>query len=155
MKVEECIELLYDKDANLAYQSLKKLEEISEQEESVYPYIEEFIKMINQNHSYITIRGFRLICKNAKWDRNNKINKSIDEILLVFEHEKGFVIRQCLEAVKDLIADKKELKEKIKEKLLEINCLKYPESVRHLILKDINNILSFINQISYYALDDR
>lgn len=146
MDIEDMVNLLYDKDDKKAYASLKELESISDIKNDVYRHFDEFINMLSNEKSYIRVRGFRLICKNAKWDKDNKINKSIDKILLELEDEKPTALKQCLNAIKNIIKYKKELKDKIKEKLLNINYLKYNDSMQSLIFKDIEELLNIINE---------
>lgn len=144
MQVGELMITLYENDNKIAYESLKKLEEISEIEDTVYKYMDDFLEMIKDKKSFIRVRGFRLLCKNAKWDKQNKINKNIDEILDCLEDEKPTSTRQKLEAIKEMVTYKKELHEKIKKQLLAINYLNYPETMQSLIIKDTEEILKMI-----------
>jgi acetate kinase len=146
MEIPLLVESLYDKDNNLAYKSLQELESISEENNSVYCYMDEFIKMLEHSNSYIRVRGFRLICKNAKWDENNKINEHIDTILQALDDEKPIAVRQCLAFIKEIIAYKKELQTQIKERLLNINPLKYKDTMQGLICKDIDSVLALLIQ---------
>lgn len=146
MQIEEKIETLYDKDIKEAYQNLKDLEKLSEEQNVLYSYFDEFLQMIDSTKYVIRVRGFRLLCKQAKWDINNKINQEIDKILVVLDEEKPTALRQYLQAIKDIILYKKELQEKIKENLLAINYLKYKDSMQSLIFKDISEVLNIIEK---------
>lgn len=148
MNLEYLIEILYSNDDKDAYNSLIQLENLSENDNEVYSYINEFFAMLDNQKSYIRVRGFRLICKNAKWDNDNKINKNIDKLLSELEDEKPTAVRQCLNAIKDIVKYKKELNFKIEEKVLSINYLKYNDSMRGLIFKDIEEVLKLINNIA-------
>lgn len=142
--MKEMILALYDREDKIAYQTLQQLEKISEESNKVYFFIEEFLEMLKNEKSYIRVRGFRLICKNAKWDDKNKINSNIELILSLLEDKKAYVIRQCVQVIKELLLAKPELREKIKEKLLHIDYLKYPESMQSLIWKDVDTLLKQI-----------
>lgn len=148
MNLEYLIEILYSNDDKDAYNSLIQLENLSENDNEVYSYINEFFAMLDNQKSYIRVKGFRLICKNAKWDNDNKINKNIDKLLSELEDEKPTAVRQCLNAIKDIVKYKKELNFKIEEKVLSINYLKYNDSMRGLIFKDIEEVLKLINNIA-------
>lgn len=148
MNLEYLIEILYSNDDKDAYNSLIQLENFSENNNEVYSYINEFFAMLDNQKSYIRVRGFRLISKNAKWDNDNKINKNIDKLLSELEDEKPTAVRQCLNAIKDIVKYKKELNLKIKEKLLSINYLRYKDSMQGLIFKDIEEVLKLINNIA-------
>lgn len=72
-----------------------------------------FLEMIDSNKYVIRVRGFRLLCKQAKWDSENKINEKIDKILSKLDDEKPTAVRLKLKAVHDVIIYKKDLNEKI------------------------------------------
>ena len=96
MNTEKMIKALYDKNAKEAYTVLLELEQVAETNDVLYSYFEEFIEMIHNVNSYVRVRGYRLLCKQAKWDKLNKINQKIDEILNETEDEKPIAVRQKL-----------------------------------------------------------
>lgn len=146
MKKEELIEMLYNKDDKIAYDALKQLENISEKNNEIYLYINEFIDMLNNEKSFIRVRGFILICKNAKWDNKNQINININKILAILEDKKPTSVRQYLKAIQDIVRNKPELKKQIKEKLLNFNYLQYADSMQSLIFNDIDKLIKLIDK---------
>jgi len=66
MEISDKIKCLYDKDTKNAYANLQELKSISENEDILSPYLNEFIAMLKSEKYVIRIRGFRLICKQAK-----------------------------------------------------------------------------------------
>lgn len=144
MNIDLLIEELFKKDTTASYKCLLELEEISDRENTVYTYFDTFLEMLDSEKSFIRVRGFRLICKNAKWDVNNKINKNINKILGELDDEKPTAVRQCLASLKYLIENKQKLKNNIKEKLLGINYLKYNDSMQGLIFKDVEENLNLL-----------
>ena len=100
--------------------------------------------MLNNEKTFIRVRGFRLICCLAKWDNENKINKNIDVILNELEDEKGTSVRQCLEKLNLILMYKVELTEVIEDKIRNLDVTKYKESMRGLIKKDIDYILEHL-----------
>lgn len=106
----------------------------------------EFIDMIKDKKYVIRVRGFRLFCKQAKWDKNNIINENIEDVLEILNDEKPTAIRQALEALKEIVTYKKELNPIIKEKVLKIDYFKYKETMHKLIFKDIENLLTLIEE---------
>lgn len=136
------IENLYNSDNDLAYNSLLELEIISTESDEVYNYFDNFLDLINSNETLKIIRGFRLICCVAKYDKLNKINDNIDIILKVFDSDNGIVIRQCLKYINQILLYKIELKDCFEFKLRNMYILKYKSSMQSLIKKDIDDILS-------------
>lgn len=136
------IENLYNSDNDLAYNSLLELEIISTESDEVYNYFDNFLDLINSNETLKIIRGFRLICSVAKYDKLNKINDNIDIILKVFDSDNGIVIRQCLKYINQILLYKIELNDCFEFKLRNMYILKYKSSMQSLIKKDIDDILS-------------
>jgi len=144
MEISDKIKYLYDKDTKNAYANLQKLESISDREDILYPYLNEFIAMLKSEKYVIRVRGFRLICKQAKWDKGNKINEAIAEILTAVHDEKPTAIRQALQYLEYVVPYKKELNGKIKETALAIDCSKSKDTMQPLIAKDIRSLVQLI-----------
>ena len=144
MAIEEKIELLFDKDTSVAYKNLLELERLSEKENTLYDYFDTFLEMIYSDKYVLRVRGYRLLCKQAKWDTENKINNVIDKILLMVEDIKPTAVRQNIKALQDIIVSKTELGDKIRKRLLEIDTFKYKDTMQPLIQKDIEETIALI-----------
>lgn len=142
--MKEKIKNLYNEDNNSAYKTLLELEIITTESNELYNYFNEFLKMLNNEKTFIRVRGFRLICSLAKWDNENKINKNIDIILKELEDEKGISVRQCLEKLNLILMHKIELTDIIENKVRNLELSKYKESMQFLIKKDIDYILKHL-----------
>lgn len=142
--MKEKIKNLYNEDNNSAYKTLLELETITTESNELYNYFNEFLKMLNNEKTFIRVRGFRLICSLAKWDNENKINKNIDFILKELEDEKGTSVRQCLEKLNLILMHKIELTDIIENKVRKLELSKYKESMQFLIKKDIDYILKHL-----------
>ena len=142
--MKEKIKNLYNEDNNSAYKTLLELEFITTESNELYNYFNEFLKMLNNEKTFIRVRGFRLICSLAKWDNENKINKNIDIILKELEDEKGTSVRQCLEKLNLILMHKIELTDIIENKVKNLELSKYKESMQFLIKKDIDYILKHL-----------
>lgn len=142
--MKEKIKNLYNEDNNSAYKTLLELEIITTESNELYNYFNEFLKMLNNEKTFIRVRGFRIICSLAKWDNENKINKNIDIILKELEDEKGTSVRQCLEKLNLILMHKIELTDIIENKVRNLELSKYKESMQFLIKKDIDYILKHL-----------
>ena len=142
--MKEKIKNLYNEDNKSAYKTLLELETITTESNELYNYFNEFLKMLNNEKTFIRVRGFRLICSLAKWDNENKINKNIDIILKELEDEKGTSVRQCLEKLNLILMHKIELTDIIENKVRNLELSKYKESMQFLIKKDIDYILKHL-----------
>ena len=75
--MKDKINNLYNKDDNISYNTLLELELITSQSNELYEYFDELLNMLNNEKSFVRVRGFRLICALSKWDvENKKIVKS-------------------------------------------------------------------------------
>ena len=133
--------MLYDKDSSVAFENLKKLEQLSYDSEILYPYINKFIEMVKSDKYVVRVRGFRLLCKQAKWDTNNTINKCLDGVLVILNDEKPTAIRQAIKYLGYVVPHKPELSNRIKEAALSIDCVKFKDTMRPLIERDIQNLV--------------
>ena len=139
------IKHLYEKDTKEAYKYLQELEKLSEDENSLYSYFYEFMAMLKSDQWAIRVRGFRLICKQAKWDNENLINKNIKDILMVVNDEKPTAVRMALKYLEYVVPYKNELCSKIKKMALSIDLLKYKDTMAPLIKKDIQSLIQLID----------
>jgi len=144
--MEELIQNLYNPDNKIAYSALKELEKLSKDNNDVYKYFDTFVEMLDSENSYIRTRGIILISNNAKWDCENKLNKIIDKFLLHIEDDKPITARQCIKSLENIIKHKEELIPIINKRLLEINYLKYDDSMQSLIFKDVEKILELVEK---------
>ncbi len=142
--MKEKIENLYNKDNNSAYKALLDLETITTESNDLYRYFDLLLKMLNNERTFVRVRGFRLICCLAKWDTENKINDNIYIILKELEDEKGTSVRQCLEKINLLLIYKIELTGIIASKLRSLDLSKYKQSMQSLIKNDLEHILEYL-----------
>lgn len=145
MDISDKIKLLYDKDTKAAYTNLKELEELSEKENILYPYFDEFISMLRSEKYVIRARGIRLLCKQAKWDDYDKIDKAIEEILIAVRDEKPTAVRQALQYLEYVVPYKKKLNDIIKQVAFSIDCSIFNDSMKPLISKDIQSLVRLID----------
>ena len=135
--------MLYDKENSASYKNLLELEAFSERSDNLYSYFDLFISMLDDEKYAIRVRGFRLICKQSKWDYENKINKNIDKILLILDDEKPTAVGQALQFLgHSLVPYKKELGCKIKQAALSIDCTRFKaDTMRPLIEKEVQKLV--------------
>lgn len=142
--MNEKMENLYNEDNINAYKTLLELETITTESNELYSYFNSLLEMLNDEKTFIRVRGFRLICCLAKWDTENKINDNIDIILKELEDAKGTSVRQCLEKINLILIYKIELTDIITSKLRSLDLSKYKESMQSLIKKDLKHIVELL-----------
>ncbi|WP_313580171.1 SufBD protein [Lacrimispora sp.] len=146
-KIEELVNGLRNQDNNYAYQCLKQLEEECGSSGTVYPYFDVFTEMLHDPNSYVRTRGIILIAANAKWDRDNRIDEIIDELLIHVMDEKPVTARQCIKVLPQIAERKCHLAECIVDALETANPQRYKSSMQPLICKDIQTALESIKRV--------
>ena len=141
------ISMLEDKDTSIAYKALQELERISDERGSIYAYIEKFVNMISSDKYVLRVRGFRLFCKQAKWDRDNILDENIDAALHILNDEKPTAVRQALVALSDVVRYKPELRQTVKKAVSDINYLRYKDTMHSLLAKDMQKVLGLIQEV--------
>lgn len=133
------------KDVNKAYSVLIELEKTSEVSNILYPYINVFMDMLQIKNYYVKVRGFRLFCMQSRWDDKHFIDKNIDFVLDILNEERPIIIRLALEYLKEIAIYKGELKEKLLEKVDNLDTTKFKDSMIDLIKKDIIKLKGYLS----------
>lgn len=138
----EGLEMLYDKDDKKAYHALLELEVRSAESDTLYSHIVQFLEMLAHEKSFVRVRGFRLVCAQARWDHKRVIEAHLDTLLAELEDDKSTAVRQCLAALHGLVLFLPELSQAIACKLRTLDCSKYSDSMRPLIEKDMKALFA-------------
>lgn len=142
MNKEEIFNIFYGKETWDIWRKFQEIESSIDESKMLYEYFDDIKKMLLDEKSHIKMRGFRIICKLSKWDKDNKINNIIDSLLQILDDEKPTIVRQCLSSLNNLLLYKIDLSEKVENKLKNMDLSKYKDSMKPLIQKDINCILN-------------
>lgn len=137
----ELREILCDKNLKRGYDILLELEARSERSEELYACFPLFLEMLESPKSFIRVRGFRMICAVAKWDRDGLVEKHLPRILSALEDEKPTSVRQCLAKLPKLLESQPQLAKEICDKLHSLDLTVYKESMQPLLRKDIEKLL--------------
>jgi hypothetical protein len=148
--ISQFVEWLSEKNDKIRYNSLLLLEKRSLFFSDVYPFWNIFREKLRNKNSYQRAIGLKLIADNVKWDIDNKFEEIFDEYFNFLNDEKLIIIRQGLEAIKDIIPYKEQLNNRIANKIMSLNIWNLRETMRKPILMDILNALILIkkNQIN-------
>lgn len=144
MELEALLSRLTEKNTTPAYAALQELERLSDESAALYPYTERFIEMLDSGSYAVRVRGFRLLCKQAKWDVDGVIDKNIDHILGMLNDSRPTAVRQALAALHEVVPCKRALCGVIKEHVLAIDPLRYQDTMHRLILQDMQSLIEAI-----------
>lgn len=138
---------LFDKNNNIACGAMKTLADLSEQSDEVYSYMDTFFGMLKSGNSYVRNRGLMLISANARWDKDFKIDEIIDDYLKHITDPKPITARQCILSLPKIAESKPDLKKDILKALKCADVSHYPDSMRGLVFKDIQNALREVEKL--------
>lgn len=81
--ISQLIKWLNEKDDKLRYHSLLLLGHRSEEYGDVYPYWDLLCEKLKSPNSYQRSIGVMLIAANAKWDKDDRMDSTIDDYLKI------------------------------------------------------------------------
>ena len=142
--MNEIILKLRDKDDKAAYEYSKLLGAESTQSDKYLPMIPQFADMLEDKSSYVRVRGFILICNQARWAKDGQIADVFDRMRVLLYDSKPIVVRQCLLALHEVVLYRSEMAEMIIDAVNHIDVSKYKESMSPLIKKDIDELMKVL-----------
>lgn len=145
--MDEILREITDKDDKKAYTRTKEIAAESESSSKYYSYLESFASLLNDKKSYIRTRAFILCCSQARWDNDGKLKLLLPSLLALFHDVKPTVVRQCLNAAKEIVVFRPELSDTINDELDLIDLSCYKDSMVELIRSDINELKKLIEEI--------
>ena len=141
MDLELLLSALTAKDTKCAYGTLLELERLSDESDCLYPYTERFADMTEDRAYAVRCRGFRLFCRQARWDDGGVIDRCLDRALAILEDEKPTAVRQALAALLELVPYKRVLWPVIRARVEAMDLNRYRDTMAPLIEKDIRRLL--------------
>lgn len=140
------LQQLTDKDDKRAYERTKAVAAASEESPIYYPYIGDFASLLTDKSSYIRTRAFILCCCQARWDTEGKLAAVFPAMLALLHDEKPTVVRQCLNALKEVAVFRPELSYEIRNELKSMDLTGYKDTMRPLIEKDRKELEELLNE---------
>ena len=147
MEISDILDALCDKDDVKAYAKAKEIAATSELSDKYYFYTKEFAKLLNSDKSYIRSRAFILCCSQARWDDKGIIKEILPQMAVLFHDTKPTVVRQCLNAIKEVVVFRPDLTGDIEKEINKIDTSEYKESMASLIEKDRKAVQSLLEEI--------
>ena len=142
MELDILLSMLTAKDTKRGYGAFLELEHLSEESDDLYPYTERFADMVSDRAWAVRCRGFRLFCKQARWDGDGGTDRCLDRALAILEDAKPTAVRQALAALLDVAPYKRELRPVIRGRLETMDLSRYKDSMAPLIQKDMRTLLN-------------
>ena len=142
MELDILLSMLTAKDTKQGYGAFLELEHLAEESDDLYLYTERFADMVSDRAWAVRCRGFRLFCKQARWDDAGVIDRCLDQALTILEDEKPAAVRQALAVLLDVVPYKRELWPAIRQRVEVMDLNRYKDSMVPLIQKDMQRLLN-------------
>lgn len=113
----------------------------------VYPFWAVFAGKLDSENSYQRSLGAMLLAANARHDAPGKLHATLPHILMLLSDEKPITVRQCAQALLDLINAQPEYVGEISDAILAVDLLSYKDTMRKLILVDFIEVLLLARSI--------
>lgn len=140
------VEWLALKDDAVRYRAFLLLQNRSAFARDVYPYWDVFKNKLQSDHSYQRSIGLMLIAENVKWDTGHRMEDTLEKYLVLLNDEKSITVRQCIQSLGKIAANKPNLRREIAERLISFDLAAVKETMRKLMLLDILNVLLVIRK---------
>ena len=144
MELDMMMDILTAKDTKQGYGAIMEMERLSEETDDLYHYTEGVEEMISEKAWDVRCRGFRLFCKQARWDDDGVIDRCLERAMAILEDEKPTAVRLALAALLDVTPYKRELWPAIRQRVEAIDLMHYKDSMAPLIEKDVQKLLDAI-----------
>jgi len=142
------IERLASAEDKIRYPAFLLLKERSAICADVYPFWDALDEKLTHENSYQRSIGAMLLSANAKHDAQGKLKQTLPRYLALLNDPKPITVRQCAQALPEILRAKPEYAEPIGNAILSVSLLDYKETMRKLILLDFLEALILVRSLS-------
>ena len=142
------IERLASAEDKIRYPAFLLLKERSAICADVYPFWDALDEKLTHENSYQRSIGAMLLSANAKHDAQGKLKQTLPRYLALLNDPKPITVRQCAQALPEILRAKPEYAEPIGNAILSVSLLDYKETMRKLILLDFLETLILVRSLS-------
>ena len=130
------VEQLASAEDKIRYPAFLLLKERSAIRADVYPFWDVFDAKLSSENSFQRSIGATLISANARHDTAGKLRQSLPRYLALLSDPKPITVRQCAQALPEILRAKPEFAEPICDAILTVSLMDYKDTMRKLILLD-------------------
>lgn len=134
--VSALVEQLASAEDKIRYPAFLLLKECSATRADVYPFWDVFDAKLTSENSYQRSIGAMLISANARHDEAEKLRQSLPRYLALLNDPKPITVRQCAQALPEILRAKPEYAEMVCDAILRVSLMDYKDTMRKLILLD-------------------
>ena len=143
-EIDFLIRMLEEKDDATRYNTFLLLQASSQDFPFTYEHWDTLEKKLESPNSYQRSIGLMLITENVKWDKEGKLDKTLDKYLRCCMDEKFITARQAIQGLAKVLKSTRKYDDRISQSLKGISLTQYKENQQRLLNKDISSILKMI-----------
>jgi len=154
MESEGLWEVMNSPDSNQTYVAFKQLRLLASEASVLDTYENDLVDMLDAKSSYARTRAFLLLATNMRWIEDEpEAGRLFEKMASCLHDPKPIVVRQCVQAMPQLVATSPGLACRIVRELEEIDPSGYRDSMAPLIAKDVATSLAEIRETGPTSLD--
>ena len=135
------VERLASHEDKIRYPAFLLLKERSVVCADVYPFWDVLDEKLTDPNSYQRSIGAMLLSANARHDAQGKLRQTLPRYLALLSDPKPITVRQCAQALPEILRAKPEYAEEICDAILQVSLLDFKDTMRKLILLDFLEVL--------------
>ena len=135
------VECLASAEDKIRYPAFLLLKERSVVCADVYPFWDVLDEKLTDPNSYQRSIGAMLLSANARHDAQGKLRQTLPRYLALLSDPKPITVRQCAQALPEILRAKPEYAEEICDAILQVSLLDFKDTMRKLILLDFLEVL--------------
>ena len=134
--VSALVEQLASAEDKIRYPAFLLRKERSAIQRDVYPFWDVFDAKLTDANSYQRSIGAMLLSANARYDTAGKLRQSLPSYLALLNDPKPITVRQCAQALPEIVRAKPEYASAVCDAILRVPLLEYKDTMQKLILLD-------------------
>ena len=134
--IPSLVDALASAEDKIRYPAFLLLKERSATHAEVYPFWDTFDAKLTDVNSYQRSIGAMLLSANVRHDKAGKLAQTLPRYLALLHDPKPITVRQCAQALPEILRAKPEFAEPICDAILRVPLMDYKDTMRKLILLD-------------------
>ena len=131
----------------IRYPAFLLLRERSALAADVYPFWDVLDGKLTDANSYQRSIGCMLLAANARHDTEGRMERSLPRYLALLTDPKPITVRQCAQALPEILRVKPELAQEIAHAIFQVDLMNYKDTMRKLILVDFLDVLLMVRTL--------
>lgn len=139
--IASLVERLASQEDKIRYPAFLLLRARSALASDLSPYWDILAEKLTSSNSYQRSIGAMLLAANARWDDAGRIRAVLPAYLTLLNDEKPITVRQCIQALPQVLAAQPALAGEISAALMRLDLISIKETMRKLVLTDVMETL--------------